>query len=290
MLVKMGCKKWTLGTQLGLRIYTDTIRKLESILNIPSSDNNWRTLTDFIKAIKQGKAVRAYSRNILLVSRGKPALRCTMTIAKHGRTTQGYITAPHNTWFYRYVSSNMGRNYELEYVQGRQSDLLMIPQHSTTIQVELERDKERIKKRVNHYCRNNRLFAPPNSLEIGLFYEIKEKEHLESQGLVVSHRYPYFNSRDSNLLSRQVSCDIDVFDASGKFLKFVEVKSVTASPGAPFNISINEFNSRRKCQRNNWKYEIVVYYHFGNNIIERRVINLHDRLGVFPSGYSCFPI
>lgn len=290
MLVKMGCKKWTRGTQLGLRIYTDTINKLVTILNAPSNDNKWSTLMDFIKALRHGGGVPPYSRNLLLVSRGRAGIMCTMTIAKHGRTTQGYITAPHNTWFYRYVHSNMGRNYELEYVQSRQSDLLVIPQHGSTIQKELERDNKRINRQVNQYCRTNRLFIPPNSLEIGLFYEIKEKEYLESQGLVVSHRYPYFNSRDPYLLSRLVSCDIDVFDASGRFLKFVEVKSVTASPGAPFNISINEFNSRRKCQGKNWPYEIVVYYHFGNNIIERRVINLHDRLSVFPSSYSCFPI
>ena len=39
MLVRMGCKKWTRGTQLGLRIYTDTINRLATILNYPSNDN-----------------------------------------------------------------------------------------------------------------------------------------------------------------------------------------------------------------------------------------------------------
>lgn len=290
MLVRMGCKKWTRGTQLGLRIYTDTINKLVTILNVPSTDSKWPTLMDFIKALKHKIAIRPYSRNLLLVSRGKTGIMCTMTIAKHGRTTQGYITAPHNTWFYRYVYSNIDRNYDFEYVQSQQLDLLVVPQHAGAIQMELERGNKRLKRRVDQYCISKGISAPPNSLEIGLFYEIKEKEYLESLGLVASHRYPYLNSRDSYLLPRQVSCDIDVFDTSGRFLKFVEVKSVTAVPGAPFNVSINEFNSRTKCKRKNWPYEIVVYYHFGNNIIERRVISMNDRLSVCPSGYLCVPV
>lgn len=246
MLVRMGCKKWTRGTQLGLRIYTDTINRLATILNYPSNDNVWSSLTDFIKALKYGKTICPYSRDLLLISQGKQGIMCTMTIAQHGRTTQGYITAPHNTWLYRYIYSHIGRDYELEYVQSYKSDLLVIPRHGDTIQPELKNDLKRINKQVSQYCVTNRLFMPPNRLEIGLYYEIKEKEYLESQGLVVSHRYPYLNSKEPSLFSRQISCDIDVFDVSKRFLKFVEVKSVTASPKAPFNISINEFNSRKK--------------------------------------------
>lgn len=287
MLVQMGCKKWTRGTQLGLRIYTDTIRKFESILNSPSNDNKWETLVDFMKALKQGNKVRPYSRNILLVARGKVGIECTMTIAKHGRTTQGYITAPHNTWFYKYVQSNIDENFEYEYVQSHKIDLLVIPKHGSRIQKEIEKDAKEISKKVNQYCKVNKVYIPPNLKEIGLFYEIKEREFLESQGFIVRHRYPYLESSHPDLIVKQVSCDMDVFDDVGNFVKFVEVKSLTATPGTEFNISRNEFESRKKCQTKNWSYEIVVYYHFGNNIIKRHVINLNDKMIVYPSSYWC---
>jgi len=282
----MGCKKWTRETQLGLRIYTNTIRNLEPLLNVPSSNQKWATLGDFIKAVEKEQP---YSRKILIVSRGKPEISGTMTIARHGRTTQGYITAPHKTWFYAYVQQNMKENYYFDYLPALKTDLLVIPKHKSTIQLESNRDEKRIYRIVTSYCRKQKGGLPEKAKEIGLFYEIMEKEHLEKMGFRPYHRYPSLQSRDLKLLRRDISCDIDVFDKKDRFVKFVEVKSISAAPGTEFNLTIKEYESRTQCTKKKWLYEIVVYYHMGTNVIKRQVINSSDQLIVFPSGYRCYP-
>lgn len=285
----MGCKKWTRGTQLGLRIYTNTIRDLEPLLNIPSSDQQWATLENFIKAVEKRRIVVPYSRNIVIVSRRKPEINGTMTIAKHGRTTQGYITAPHKTWFYTYIEQNMGKDYYFEYIPALKIDLLIVPKHKCTIQSESNKDEKIIHRRVTSYCRTQRRRLPPKANEIGLFYEIIEKEYLEKIGFKPRHRYPSLQSKDPRLIKRDVSCDIDVFNKNDKFIKFVEVKSISAAPGTEFNLTIKEYKSRKKCAKKKWLYEIVVYYHIGSNVIKRQVISLSDKLIALPSGYICYP-
>lgn len=285
MLLRMGCKRWTRGTQLGLRIYTDTIRRLDSSLERPSSDGRWDSLHDFIEAVKHGQ-VRPYTRRILVVSRGKPGIKGTMTIAKHGRTTQGYITAPHNTWFYGYVERNMGENHHLEFTGGRNTDLLVIPKQKD-IKAELNKDEQKIHRKVAKHCKERNWKPPRKAQEIGLFYEIMEKEYLEERGLIAQHRYPSSWSKDARLAKRAVSCDIDVFDGTGAFLKFVEVKSLSAVPGTEFPLTVREYESRKKCARRRWPYEIVVYYHIGSNVLERQVIDADQKLTAVPSGYMC---
>ena len=289
MLVEMGCKKWTRGTQVGLRIYTNTIRNLEPILNMPSSDHKWDALGDFIESVEKGKVVSPYSKNILIVSRGKLGIKGTMTIAKHGRTTQGYITAPYNTWCNTYVKQNMDNNYYFEYIPGFKIDLIVIPKHKNGIQLELNKDKRRIHRKVIKYCRSEKRKIPPKGKEIGLFYEIMEKEKLEIMGLIPYHRYPSLQSKHPKLIKRNISCDIDVFDKKGKFLKFVEVKSVSGAPGTEFNLTAKEYESRKKCEKRKWSYEIVVYYHIGSHVIKRQVLSFNDRLIISPSGYLCYP-
>lgn len=289
MLVKMGCKKWTRGTQLGLRIYTNTIKNLEPLLNVSSNDQKWAKLGDFIKAVEKRLMIIPYSRDILIVSRRKREINGTMTIARHGRTTQGYITAPHKTWFYAYVQQNMNENYYFEYISALKTDLLVIPKHKSNIQLESNKDEERIHRRVTSYCRKQKRGLPAKANEIGLFYEIMEKEHLEKMGFKPYHRYPSLQSKDPKLLKRDISCDIDVFNKKGEFVKFVEVKSVSAAPGTEFNLTIKEHESRKKCGKKKWPYEIVVYYHIGSNVIKRQVISLSDKLLALPSGYICYP-
>jgi len=288
MLVKMGCKKWTRGTQLGLRIYTNTITKLEPLLDVPSSDQRWATLGDFIKAIKRGLKVNAYTRRILIVSRGKQALDATMTIARHGRTTQGYITAPHRTWFYNYIKENINKNYYFEFVSASKRDLIVIPKHKGNIQIESDKDEKMMHRKVVSYYHMQKRSLPEKANEIGLYYEIIETEYLEKLGFRPYHRYPGLQSKNQRLAKRNISCDIDVFDRKNRFIKFVEVKSVSAAPGSEFNLTFNEYESRKKCIKKKWLYEIVIYYHVGSNIIERRVINIDDRLIVVPSGYICY--
>lgn len=289
MLVKMGCKKWTRGTQLGLRIYTNTIRSLEPLINLPSSTQKWARLGDFIKAVEKGRMIAPYSRNILIVSRGKLQINGTMTIAKHGRTTQGYITAPHKSWFYTYVQQNMDKNYYFDYIPALKTDLLVIPKHKSTIQLESNKDEKRIHRRVTRYCRIQKQSLPPKAKEIGLFYEIMEKEHLEKMGFKPYHRYPSLQSKDPKLIERDISCDIDVFNKKNRFVKFVEVKSVSAAPGTEFNLTIKEYESRKKCAKKKWLYEIVIYYHIGSDVIKRQVISVSDKLTALPSGYICYP-
>jgi len=286
----MGCKKWTRGTQLGLRIYTDAIQKLIPILNTPSSDNRWPSLVDFLNVLKIQKAVPAYSRNILIISQSKKHIMGTMTIAKHGKTTQGYITAPYKSWLYRYIVKNMNKNFSFEYIPHIKIDLLVIPKHKNDILAELKNDRKKIQKQTFRYCRRKNLSFPPNAKEIGLFYEIKEKEYLEDKGFIVYHRYPYLQSNIPALMKKNISCDIDVFGSNNKFKKFVEVKAVAAAPGAEFNVTLSEYTARKKCKKENWNYEIVVYYHVGSNIIKRQVINVKENLSFLPSGYICFPI
>lgn len=285
----MGCKRWTIGKQLGLRIYTKTINELVPILDVPSKDNRWRNLGEFVQKVNQNIKAKAYSKKIMILSKNKKIILSTMTIAKHGKTTQGYITAPQNTWFYYYVKNNINRDFEFEYKPSSKTDILLIPKNNGDIISELKHNHKLVEEKIGKYCKKYRLVPPPKAKEVGLFYEIKEKEHLEKLGYNVYHRYPYIDSSRPTLIGKRISCDIDVFDNKGNFLKFVEVKSLSAAPGTEFNLTINEFISRKKCKIKNWEYEIVVYYHVGPEVISRKVIKLSDKLNFYPSGYLCSP-
>lgn len=284
----MGCKRWSRGTQLGLRIYTDTIKNLEPLLTVPSNDKKWAALGEFIRAVEETKVFSPYSRSVLIVSRGKAGISGTMTIARHGRTTQGYITARHKTWFYTYVERNIGKNYYFEYIPASKTDLLIIPKHRSTIELEEKKDEKSIHRKVTAYCRTEKVVFPAKAREVGLFYEIMEKEYLEELGFRPYHRYPSVQSKDARLIKKDVSCDIDVFDKKNRFVKFVKVKSIAAPPGSEFNLTVKEYESREKCAKEKWPYEIVVYYHIGSNVIKRQIISLSKHLIVFPSGYICY--
>src|SRR6266487_733048 len=100
--ISLGCKSWSRGAQFGFRIYADDIRWLVPLLVYPSSDGRWLTLSAFYEEILKGRKAAAYSRLVLIYD-GKRSHQATATIAWHGRSVQGYITAPRGTWLYDYV-------------------------------------------------------------------------------------------------------------------------------------------------------------------------------------------
>lgn len=289
MLVKMGCKRWSSGgTQIGLRIYTPTIRRLETLLNVPSRTGKWDSLSHFLHSSQKRTP---YSRDVLIVnSNGENPISATTTIAKHGYTsTQGYITAPKGTWLRDFVIKNLKQNFNFDYITTSKHDLLVVPFPSKNLISENERDEKNIKNTIKRVCKRKNCSPPQNAQEIGLYFEIQEVQHLTNQGLLPIHRYPSLTTKVTSLTIREISCDIDVLDNSRKFIKFVEVKSVTGPPGTEFNITKNEYDSREKCRKNGWAYEIVVYYRIGSKILERRTISVDDDVQFEPSSFWCYP-
>ena len=60
MFIKMGFKTWTRGEQIGIRVYTPSIRKLTEILTLPSNDKRYKTLEEFIKVVEKSKKRREF--------------------------------------------------------------------------------------------------------------------------------------------------------------------------------------------------------------------------------------
>ena len=120
-----------------------------------------------------------------------------------------------------------------------------------------------------------------------LYYELKEIDFLKSEGLSPSHRHPYLTTKISNLVQKRITCDIDVHDINGNFVKFVEVKAVSGAPGSAFILTSNEWKSREKCRTTRDEYEIVVYYRAGLDILKREVIDKRRVLTNEPFAYWC---
>lgn len=128
MIVNMGCKIWTSGEQKGLRIYVSTIRNLTNVLYVPSSNNNWPSLHEFLEAIRNGEEIeQPYTRNLLVISTGKECLSGHLSINKHGNTSQGYITASRGTWFEEFIDDFLDVDENFEYLVGFKHDVLIIP-------------------------------------------------------------------------------------------------------------------------------------------------------------------
>jgi hypothetical protein len=71
MFIKMGFKTWTRGQQIGIRVYTSSIRKLAEILTLPSNDKRYKTLSEFVKVVSKTKkktGILPYSRKIEIIS------------------------------------------------------------------------------------------------------------------------------------------------------------------------------------------------------------------------------
>jgi len=284
----MGCKEWTWGTQAGLRIYTNSIRRLGSILDVPSKDMQWNSLNHFLSALQGGGDILPYSRNIFIINDAENPISATLTIAKHGRTSQGYITAPLNTWLKEFVDMNLDQNFNFEYLVAPDRDTLVVPDPTINPINERRIDNNEIQQRVRSFCLNRHRSPPPKAREIGLYFELEEVKLQENMGFCPSHRYPSVTSLISSLRRHNISCDIDLLDGKGNFIKYIEVKAVAGAPGAAFNLTIKEWVSREKCQTNNWPYEIVVYYHVGRKVLERRVIVESEHLVSEPTGYWCY--
>lgn len=290
MFVKMGYKKWSGGSQVGLRVYTDAILRLEPLLVDPSRDGAWDALSDFLAAVRrESGATSPYSRDLQIVRQGRPGIAATLTIARHGRTTQGYITAPIGSWLREYALQQLGRDEDLEYLVQPSRDLLVIPGSFGKGGLEAREEQDRIDREVKKYCKKKKYSPPPDARRIGLYFEILEVNYLRKAGLAPQHRYPSITSRIAKLRRHGISCDIDVFNKRHRFVKYVEVKAVAGAVGSDFALTPREFDSREKCRTNSWSYDIVVYYHFGKQVVQRVVMDIDCDLDSRPSGYWCSP-
>lgn len=296
MEIALGCKRWSRNRQYGFRIYVPDIQRLGTILmHHPSSNNSWGSFNEFRDQVIAGNYPPAYSRSAT-ISNGKNSINVNATFAHHGRTFQGYITAPINTWLMDYVTSRMDADLKCEYLVRSDRDFILIPSEANvnSVYVELEKKdkigKRKVRKLINKKSQGS--FPEQKAIEIGLYFEELEFERLKSEfpnsSYQVLHRYPSINSSIHLLNQNNISCDIDITTNAGKVVKCVEVKSISMGEETPFNLTIREWDSRVWCRRHRIPYEIVVYYHFRYQTIRRVVIEVGDKLKRRPSGYFCY--
>jgi len=289
MFIKMGFKTWTRGQQIGIRVYTPSIRKLAEALTLPSNDKRYKTLGEFVKFVSEAKkrtGIPPYSRKIEIISNNmKKSLQGTLTIAQHNHSTQGYITIGWNNWLTKIARKYLNQDFDFEYIVGEDKDILILPNFKVDIWSQRENELEKFAKVVNTRFKK----VPSNLDKIGLYFELKEIEHIKKNDkLIPYHRYPFLESKIESLRARNITCDIDVFDTNGNFIKFVEVKAVYGIPKSKFVLTTNEFESREICKKNKWNYEIVVYYNIGKHVIKREVIPNSRKLKKQPLNYLCW--
>lgn len=290
LIVTMGCKEWSGGAQRGLRIYTPTILELTAALDKPSLDGRWSSLAEFVNAVRAGLVPGPYSRSVQVVRDGYPAINATMTIARHGRTTQGYLTAPRGSWFYEFVTRQLDRNMPFQYVSDKSGDVVVIPKPAMVGRIpDPDNEAMRMKAEIERQLRRENRPPPPDAKAIGLYFETQEVQRINSEGLTPLHRYPLITSNIPKLQRAGISCDIDVVRANGTFVKCVEVKAVSGPSGGEFHLTRREYESRIECRRRNWIYEIIVYYHVGKLIIERLRLDPDSNIRTRLSGYWCRP-
>jgi len=293
MRITLGCKRWSWDRQYGFRIYAPDIKRLGSILIHPSSDGKWNSFNDFRDEVISGCHPEAYSRSVT-ISNVESNLEVSTTFAAHGRTFQGYITAPLNTWLMHYVKDRMGLDLKCEYLVHKDRDYVLIPDEATSVYDELD-SKEKIgKRKVRKLLKKSKGSIPEQRLiELGLYFEVLEFERLKSEypspSYQVLHRYPSTNSSIHVLKQNNISCDIDVATSAGDIVKCIEVKSISMDEETPFNLTIREWDSRMWCRKHGIPYEIIVYNHFRYQIMKRTVIEVGDKLKRRPSGYLCYP-
>jgi len=292
MRITLGCKRWSRNQQYGFRIYAPDIHRLGSILKYPSVDNKWDSFDQFRDQVIAGNYPEAYSRSVV-ISDGESRINVNATFATHGRTFQGYITAPLNTWLMDYVTSRMGFDLKCEYLVHAPQDIILIPAKVKSVYDELNKKDKAGKRKLRRLLKRSQGSIPEqNALEIGLYFESIESERLKSEYPETSHqifhRYPSIHSSIDLLRQNNISCDIDVATKGGEIVKCVEVKAISMSEETPFNLTIREWNSRVWCRRQKIPYEIVVYYHFRYQVIKRIVIKVADKLKRTPSGYFCY--
>jgi hypothetical protein len=220
-------------------------------------------------------------------------MEATFTIAKHGRSFQGYITASLGSWLHSYVENRLNKDVECEYLVQPVIDLILIPKDDSRVANRLEKLETRARNVVRRQLRREELGPPPDAVEIGLYFEILEAESLEHEypppNWRIQHRYPAIDSAVLLLRSNNISCDIDVTTGGGEIVRCVEVKSVSGAPRSSFNVSRREWNSREWCAEHQIPYDIVVYYHARFQVIERLVIPSDTTLKCEASGYWCTP-
>lgn len=293
MRITLGCKRWSGKKQPGFRIYASDIRRLGSILIHPSSNSKWDSFDEFRDQVIAGNHPEAYSRSVV-ISDGENSINVNATFATHGRTFQGYITAPLSTWLMDYVVNRMDLDLKCEYLAHTNQDFILIPAAVKSVYEELDKKDKAGKKKVRKLLKKSQGSVPEqNAIEIGLYFELLEFERLKSEfpqsSYQVLHRYPSINSSINLLKQNNISCDIDVATNAGEIVKCVEVKSIGMGEETPFNLTVREWNSRSWCRRNKIPYEIIVYYHFRYQVIRRLVIEVGDKLKRRPSGYFCYP-
>lgn len=292
MNITLGCKCWSGGAQYGFRIYAADIRALVLYLVYPSADGQWRSLGDFYQELVAGHIPTAYSRS-LSMSDGARTIEVTATIAKHGRSVQGYITAPLHSWLRDFVEDRLYQDLECEYLVQSSSDYVLLPAHAKSVKGVLDGIEKTARQSAQSRLRQMGYGPPPNADEIGLYFEDLEYRRLlvefPSPQWRVYHRHPLIDSTIPFLRTNDVSCDIDVVMSDGNVARCVEVKSVSGAPGSRFALSRRERESRLWCNTSRIPYQIVVYYHVRCQVIERRVIEPSENMNEDPIGYWCYP-
>jgi len=129
MIIKVGCKNWSKGSQVGLRVYAESIRALAPTLIHPSRNTDHGSLQDFLDDLDAGGKPVRYSRNVILMHKGQQAPQpATATFATLPPTSvQGYITAQRNTWFHDYITKKMDKDIEVDYQVLPDFDLVLLP-------------------------------------------------------------------------------------------------------------------------------------------------------------------
>jgi len=228
-----------------------------------------------------------------LIYDGRQSLELAATLASHGATVQGYITAPHGTWLYDYVGHRLSRDLVCEYLVQPNQDLILIPRTGDTVERELQAAERLAVQKIRAELKSRGWSPPPKAREIGVYFELLEYERLTQAFPIpdwsVHHRYPLIDSKQPLLRRNDISCDIDVITQKQRPVRCVEVKSVSGAPGSPFNISPREWRSRKWCRERRLQYEVVVYYHAGFESVQRVAIPKSAVLRHEPSGYWCYP-
>ena len=129
MKIKVGCKNWSKGSQMGLRMYAKSIRDLAPGLIYPSRNTDHGSLQDFLDDLDAGGKPVRYSRNVILVKEGEQAPQpATATFATLPPTSvQGYITATRDTWFYKYIKGHLDNDIEIDYQSLPDYDVVLLP-------------------------------------------------------------------------------------------------------------------------------------------------------------------
>ena len=293
MIGRVGYKVWSRGRQPGLRIYAHTIRALRQQMVYPSDDGRFANLDQWLRLLENGQQPERYSRRAVVVAPNREIFECTLTLSTlPPNSPQGYVTAPIGTSLSTLVFSKLGRNANVDFESAPQAETLILEPRPLQAVIRQQIRGVRRKLRMLHQP------TPRNLLAQGPYFEMVEYELRAATlgtDMTIDWRAPYVDSKLPALQEYDISCDIDIWDASNHPQMCIEVKSVAGVPTSPYSLSRRELKSRHKCRDLGIEYEIVVYG-FSNAPIDhrnattnvRRVISISEVIHEEPDSYRCW--